>query len=185
MERRGFLSFLGLGVAGAMLPDSLQIMPHLFKVEKVAPDLSAVDIKTLTEAVSIEFERFYERQFGNSTFLQMGRGERAGTLVGDRIEEVLMSDQIHCAFEPPEKVEQLRERYINPTAASLASMCMRKELNAFGVLPAPTRFAYGDGSTAIVKTRKSCIRGVLHSYYDLGMDRTFTTARFDVLGGRA
>jgi len=142
MERRGFFSLLVAGVAGLLLPDTLIFEPGTPK-PIVLPDLSPVNLQSLTEAVSAEFER----QMGGIRLTERPQGFSRGEV---------FDKHFHCSFGLPfGETSDIHERYINPVATAMAEKCKVSHVHKFGNLPSPF---------SIESVRAGCIRGFVVPY---------------------
>ena len=175
IERRGFLSFLGAGVAGLMLPEVMIVDPKLFRATD--PLLGpSVGIRALTEAFSAEFERAYEGLYSRPTyFVNSGKPAKVGVITdGTMMEE---QHQVVCHLSP--ECKGLRDRYIVPTAEIMARSIAHAKINAFATLEIPPNFL-----GHIVTARNHAVRGLLWTYFDPLTERIETRLRFDMMGGR-
>ena len=170
IERRGFLSLLGLAGAASFLPDVLV-------TEKMVPRVGAelytpTTLEGITQAISDEFEKVYASLYGKSIVVGVDPVK-----LGSEVETVLMSEQLNVGLSlGAVPWEGVRERYIMPAAHVLAEKCAQRKINVFGHLSEP-----GECVSATVGTDRSVIRGV--SQYDMYSDAH--VMRFDIIGGHA
>src|SRR3990172_3004196 len=129
MERRGFLSMLGLGTAGMalMLPKSWIYRPDMLLETEAAP---LVGIAALTKAIQEELE-LKLKGWGRTVSHYPGK-------TGSVIDGTTMTNQKNVALENyPGKVfsrMDWKERFVMPSAEALAYALKTEGLNRFGTL---------------------------------------------------
>ena len=191
IDRRGFLSLLGIAGASQLLsklPDSLVYEPKLIKAVEAPLGLTRVDIASLTQAIQDEYDRIMDAA-GYKTLLRDCDVSRVGETVRFRAprtfsvteEERFAMMDTQCnvgmpGFYPEKEYTHIHERYINPAAHSLAAAVRDAKLNVFGTLALPN-----GGAQAAMRLggKHGTIRGVMA--YRMSHDDWVT--RFDIIGG--
>lgn len=162
MERRGFLSFLGVAGAGLFMPSLPETVVYDPKVKALAAG-TLVGLEQITEAMGERFGAVL--------------GGRPMAVPGSRLGEAGLHQQFYVDLEFPAEMEVSRERVILPYADSLAERARALDLARFGTLPLPNGGALGH----TYHGKGFSLRGV--QQWDAFSD--LVLMRFDVIGGQA
>jgi hypothetical protein len=192
MNRRGFLSLLGLGGAGLLIDRAIPggLLPELPAAEIQAPIVLAAGNALFTPTrVAYEVARAFHESLEAAGWETQYRPYETGTRLGERAGGVLMTDRLHVSLPPwqygPEAVptdeselmDAMRERYFRPAGSALADGVRRKGIRYLSDLPMPNGGA--EGARVTSTNMGLSLRGVRQ--YDITADQMFE--RFDIIGG--